>query len=501
MMMQQEALADRSILEGIRYFCTGPGGLLRFIKWAWPQVEPAREFITNWHIEAIIEHLEAVTRGDIARLVINVPPGSMKSLSCCVFWPAWAWTMKPATKWIYASYSGQLSRRDSLRTRRLVESKWYQALWGHVWRPHPDEWGSTKFSNDQAGFRLATSVGGGVTGEHSDVQVVDDPIKPLEVKGAKLDSAAIASCLEWWDETMTTRLLDPAKSARVIIMQRLHERDLAGHVLKQGGYEHLCLPMKAEKTCVVLKPHKCSLGDNAPTSVGHHNKDDRTPGTILWPSRFDEAAVEQRARELGPRGAAAQEQQRPIPAGGGLFKREWVKFYKVLPAGLTYRIQSWDCAFKGAADSDFVAGQVWGMRGGEFYLIDQIRGQLTFSVTKIAMKGLSAKHPKAFAKLVEDKANGPAIIDDLKRDIPGLIAVNPDGGKEARANAVEPLWAAGNVWLPDPEIAPWIHDLIEELVNFPMGANDDQVDAMSQALNYLHKKSLSRYKEAMRNVL
>lgn len=459
-----------------------------FVRLAWPQVEPARSFQDNWHIGAICEHLEAVTRGEVTRLVINVPPGSMKSLSACVFWPAWVWTFRPETKWIYASYSDSLSVRDNLRTRRLVESDWYQNRWGDVFRPNPDEWRATKFSNDRGGMRMATSVAGTVTGEHADVQVVDDPLKPREVTGAgAVSRAALNECWEWWRTTMATRLVEPSRSARVIIMQRLHEDDLAGHVLREGGYEHLCLPMEYEtasacRTSVVVQDTGATFADPRCEE-----------GELLWPDRFSAEAVASRKRELGSMGWAAQDQQRPAPAEGAVFKAEWLRYYRALPPGPGRVIQSWDCTFKGTDTSDWVVGQVWKVIGGGYYLVDQVRARMGFSETLAAVRSLSALHPNATRKLVEDKANGPAVIDMLRKDVPGLVAVNPQGGKEARANAVAPLWESGNVYLPDPSIAPWVTGFVDELLAFPSGRHDDQVDAMTQALLQLYRQSVGKY--------
>jgi hypothetical protein len=262
---------DRSIIA--------KGGLRSFIRLAWPQVEPARSFISGWHIDVIAEHLEAITAGKLHRLVINIPPGCMKSLTCCVFWPAWVWIFKPEIKWIYASYSMGLSQRDNLRMRRLLESDWYQQRFGHVFKPLRDNWGAIKFMNDHAGFRLCTSTDGTVTGEHADVQVCDDPIKPQDARGGLLATkTALTSCLEWWNETMASRLVDFDKSARVIIMQRLHIHDLAGAVLKEGGYEHLCLPMEYEPKTI------------SSSSIGF--KDPRKEKSeLLWPQRFSDEAI------------------------------------------------------------------------------------------------------------------------------------------------------------------------------------------------------------------
>jgi predicted phage terminase large subunit-like protein len=462
---------------------------------AWRQVEPAREFLDNWHIAVICEHLEAVSRGEIRRLVINQPPGSMKTLNCSVFWPAWEWANRPRTKWITASYSDRVARRDSLRARNLMETSWYQERWGHVWKPNKDDWSSIRYSNSQAGFRMATTVGGAAVGEHADIQLVDDPIKPLDAREGKITTAALEANLEWWDGTMTTRVVDPEKSCRVIMMQRLHHADLAGEVLKSGGYDHLCLPMEAEKPCVVQVPHKCSLQEG--TTIGF--VDPRPEGELLWEARYPPHVLKRRHEEMGsPRVVAAQDQQRPTPAGGGTFKREYINFWSVFPVG-GEMVQSWDCSFKDLASSSYVVGQVWVRIRGQFYLVDQVRDQMNVSSTCKAILSMSSKWPKARKKLIEDKANGPAVIQLMKKDVPGLKAVTPEGGKDVRANAVEPLWASGNVFIPSPNIAPWVHDFIEELVNFGAMRHDDQVDAMSQALTYLYGRTVANYKDAMKN--
>ena len=462
--------------------------LRHFVQIAFAQLEPAREFISNWHIDAICEHLEAVTCGQITRLVINVPPGTMKSLLVSVLWPAWVWTHRSYTKWIYGSYALGISKRDSLRMRRLVESDWYRARWGDGFAPLDDNWGAIKFVNDQAGYRLATSVGGTATGEHADVQVVDDPIKPMDVAGTSaVTRSVLSTCENWWQETMASRLVDFEKSARVIVMQRLHTHDLAGIVLAEGGYEHLCLPMEYEPA------------QHCATSLGFEDPR-QAEGELLWPQRFTPLAVKRLKKELGSRGVAAQLQQRPAPLSGSLFKRDWMKHWRELPR-LTTLIQSWDCTFKDADTSDYVVGQVWAACGSQYFLLDQVRDRMSFSATLRAIESLSMKWPLAHGKLIEAKANGPGVVDVLKDKIPGLVLVEPQGGKEARANAVEPLWEAGNVFLPDPERASWVHDFVEELVNFGASLHDDQVDAMSQALIRLSERSarLQNFEASMRN--
>ncbi|MBW2672080.1 MAG: phage terminase large subunit [Deltaproteobacteria bacterium] len=334
---------------------------------------------------------------------------------------------------------------------------------------------------------MATSVGGAITGDHADIQVADDPLKPMDVTGLmNADGNALAKASEWWDETMSTRLTSVANSARVVVMQRLHEADLAGLLIDQG-YELLCLPMKYD-------PER-----HYETSLGH--VDFRTvEGELLWPERFPEEAVKVQRKELGARGAAAQHDQLPSPPGGELFQRSWIQHWNEYPARKTKIIQSWDCSFKDLKTSDSVAGQVWLVKGGEYYLLDSVADKMGIAATMRAIVAMSAKWPKAKTKLIEDKANGTAVIELLKGSIPGIIAVNPQGGKWVRAQAVAPLWEAGNVHIPNPAVAPWVGDFVEELVKFTgiAGRPDDRVDAMTQALAYLYKKTTKGYRAKLK---
>lgn len=484
----------------------GSKSLLEFTKLSWPIVEPARRLMISWHIEAICEFLEAMTRGEFLRGVINIPPGTMKTLTTGVMWQPWVWTNVPESKWLWGSYSGVISRRDAIRSRRIIESDFYQQRWGHKVVPLKDDWSSIKFVNSMSGFRMATTVGGAATGEHVDFQGVDDPIKPLDASGSKVTSSALETCIEWWDETMSSRMVDPATCRRLVTMQRLHDADLSGHVFKAGGYEHLNLAMRAEKRCCVVFPHKCSREEDdrgetlEPLTTGF--KDPREEGELLWEERFPEEVVDQRAREMGSRAASAQDQQRPMPAGGGIFKRDWIHYWRVFPRGATQFIQSWDCAFKDLDSSDYVVGQVWAVKDGCYFLVDQVRDQMSVSGTCKAILTLSSKWKKARLKLVEAKANGDAVVQLLHKKVPGLKLVEPRGGKVSRAQAVEPLWESGNVFIPDPSLAPWVHDFVEELIPFngDPGRKDDQVDSMTQAIVHLHDKTTETYKKAMQQL-
>lgn len=435
-----------------------------FFREAWRVVEPATPYVPGWHLDAIADHLEAVSRGEIRSLLINMPPRQMKSLSVSVFWPCWEWINWPDRRWLFASYAQSLSIRDSLKCRRLILSPWYQSHYGHIFQLVSDQNAKVRFENNRTGYRLATSVDAAATGEGGDRIVVDDP---HNVRDAASD-AVRESTLVWWDEAMTTRLNDPRTGARIIVMQRVHENDLSGHLLAQGGWEHLCLPAEYE-------------GEKHFTSIGWSDPRENL-GDLLWPERFGRVEIDHLKRALGSYATAGQLQQRPSPAAGGVLKRDWWRFYVRPPEKFDRLIMSWDLTFKDTKTADYAVGQVWGQVGADAYLLDQVRDRMDFPTTVNAFRALAAKWPDALGKYVEDKANGPAVISTLQREIPGIIAVQPEGSKEARAHAASPWIEAGNVWLPDPEEAPWVHDFIEECAAFPVGRHDDQVDAMSQAI-------------------
>ena len=446
--------------------------LSAFSRACWPIIEPTTQYKHGWHIEAICEHLEAVTRGEIRNLVINMPPRHMKSMLVCVFWPVWVWTTNPSARWLYSSYAQTLSIRDSLKCRRIVESGWYKSLWPEM-RLALDQNQKARFENSATGYRVSTSVGGAATGEGGDFIVCDDPHKVGDSDSQRVREQV----LNWWSEEMSTRGNDPKTVAKVIVAQRVHEDDLCGHVIKQGGYDHLCLAAEFDG-------HRSSTGLNW--------KDPRNEeGDLLWENRFGVPELDELKQRLGSYAAAAQLQQRPAPAGGGLFKEEWWNFWTDFPASMDEVLQSWDMSFKGGDTGSFVVCQVWGRVGSHFYLLDQLRKRMSFPETQSAFKEMYARWPNPHAILVEDKANGPAIIDSLKGQIPGIIPVTPDGSKIARASAISALIEAGDVFIPDPNDYPWVIPFRQECGSFPVGPNDDMVDAMSQALERLKKNITS----------
>lgn len=479
------------------------GGLLEFTRRAWHEIESST-FRENWHHGLVAEHLEAVTCGAMKRLIINEPPGCSKTLMCSVLWNAWAWTVDPDLRWIYATYSTGLSRRDAVKTRNLIDSEWYRARWPHLAIPRQNTRSATDFANNLGGWRFSTTPGGPATGRHPDIQVVDDPMKPKDAKnkggmiGAKLEEINT-----WWRETMPSRARDQATLRRVIVMQRLHDLDLAGEMIREGGWEHLRLPMRFEssdraRTFVFMDGARVPFAEDPRTQDGE----------LLDPVRFPENVVaELETKGMGPGVAAAQLQQRPAQAGGNIFKTPWFhKRWRTLPAKAIF-LQSWDFRFKEASDSgDWVVGGVWCVEDANIYAVDQVRGRWSFLESLREVAALTLRYPQAKLKLVENKANGPAVVNVMRQKIQGLVLVEPHGGKNDRAIGVTDLWEAGNVWLPEgntpiilstgeqlPASAPWVPGFILEHLAFPKAVNDDQVDQATQALDRLRSYDYTDY--------
>lgn len=459
--------------------------LSEFIRQAWHVIEPKTPLIWGWHLDAISEHLMAVSRGEIHDLLINMPPRHMKSIEVSVAWPVWEWIDHPEIRWLFSSYGAGLSIRDALKSRRLIQSNWFQQNYGHCFELAGDQNAKTRYDNDRTGYRIATSVGGAGTGEGGDRIVVDDP---HNVNDAESDPVREGT-LTWWDETMSTRGNNPETAARVIVMQRVHAKDLSGHVLEKGGYTHLCLPAEYERIRPVYVDGALREVDPHlhPTLLGFVDPR-KEEGELLWPERFTRKALDKLKVSLGSFGVAGQLQQRPAAREGSILKRDHWQFYKTLPE-LDEMIISVDCTFKDKLSSDFVAIQVWARKGANKYLIHRLKERLGFGATLIAVRGVKALFPKAIAVLVEDKANGSAVIETLKKEIAGVIPIEPEGGKVARAFAIQPEHEAGNLWLPDPSVDPTIEEFIGTCADFPAVPHDDEVDSCTQAINWYRNRT------------
>lgn len=467
--------------------------LAEFVVGAWHVVEPTTPLVWNWHLEVICNHVEAVLLGpELARekfgawvqnLLINVPPGTMKSLIVSVFAPAWVWLWKPSWRAVFASANPRVALRDSVRCRDLLDSDWYEKTFRPGWSLAEDQNAKGNYKNSKGGFRLAISVNAKVTGDRADALFLDDPLDAADAPS----KVARDGVIFWLDQAFSNRVAQPKTATRIMIMQRLHEDDPSGHVLASGEYEHLCLPMHFE-------PGGPSTRE---TFIGF--RDPRTvDGELLFPQRFDLEVLAAERKRLGSAGYAGQMQQRPVPSSGNRFQREWWRFWssdgirharprgcteapaKVLPAKGRFEsvISSWDCTFKGSDGSDFVVGVVVGISGADRYVLALFRAKAGFADTVRAIKQQRDDwHP--WEILIEDKANGSAVVETLSAEIPAVIAVNPQGGKESRAAVLEPQVEAGNWYLP--EGATWLEEFVEEFAAFPLGRHDDQVDAVSQA--------------------
>lgn len=435
-----------------------------FVRRYWSVIQP-EEFKDAWHIGATCEALEAVYKRQVRNLAISKPPGTSKSRILSIFFPAWVWLQDPSEKQLFASYNLDLLLEFAEKTVAVIKSERFQADYGN--RVVLTGSALREFETTAKGFRFSTTAPRGpVTGKHGTLRIIDDPLKPDEVDGAGLEAVNT-----WHGQTWATRVSDANREVNVVSMQRLSDNDLVSKVLGEG-YEYLAIQMR--KTNAFSYPSWLRI------------QDPRTEdGALLDPDRFPEAYVAKLEKGLGPMDAAAQLQQDPVPAGGAIIKEAWLQYEwsgvrEDLPRQGTW-LHSWDCAFKDESSSDYVVGQVWFIAWPMCYLVHQYREKADFVATCAAVKATADMYPSDRI-LIEDKANGPAVINALARLVSGIEPINPDGGKVARANAVSGIYAAGQVLLPAG--AEWLADYRHELSRFPRARKDDQVDASTQALNW-----------------
>lgn len=475
----------------------GKHGLYGFVKLTWSQVCPGEKFADGPHIAQIANHLEAAAHGLIRRLMINVPPGSTKSLLTSVFWPAFTWGPldMASKKWLFTSFDGELATRDANRSRDLIESTWYQERWPNVNLSGAAQ--STYYTNDHGGFRRSVAITGNITGRHPDITVVDDP---TNAKNALLNQAVMKTELKKtqaiWKGVIVNRRADPNTNVQVIIMQRLHDADLAGFLQdeakQEGGTEWtvLRLPMhyEADVPCITYLDNGARFGGDWRTREGEP----------LCPARWSEEATRDLQRAMGNEWSA-QYQQRPANAQGQIFKRAWFRYWNAdelrrrganpyTGEGFDNLICSWDFTFKSSMGSDFVCGQVWAKLVADYFMLERVYKRMNFPNSLTAIEAMIRRWPTMGAKVVEDKANGPAIIASLERKVSGLVPWPNSRGKIANANAVSYLHRSGNVWYP-PEFEHATGDEahVECMAKFPLAKHDDSVDAETQALAYLEE--------------
>lgn len=474
--------------------------LREYIRGAWPVIEPATPFIGGFHVDAIADHLEAITRGELRNLIINIPPRHSKSSLVSVLWPTWEWIDAPWLRWLFVSYAQPLSTRDSVKRRRLIESDWYRARWGDRFRLTDDQNQKIRFENDRTGLMIATSVGGVGTGEGGTRRVIDDPHSAEDVES----DTKRQNTLDWWDGTMATRADQPGTSATVIVMQRLHERDLTGHVLelaKAGGeaYEHLVLPAEYEPRVTV-----CLAQSERPLT-----HDDRTEeGQLLSPERFDRPALERLKVTLGDR-TAGQLQQRPAPAGGAVYRREWyaegLNRYRVAvhlstPTQTVGRWISLDTAMKDGEANDYTGAAIFDLRADYRLRLREVWNERLQFHDLLAMIRDEARRwdydGKLSGVIIEDKNSGTSAGQTLSAAaddrLSGLIEMfMPSGSKVYRARQAAQWCALSCVELPEPSAeAPWLTAFAGpepggKLFKFPTVEHDDDIDAFSQGIIFL----------------
>jgi predicted phage terminase large subunit-like protein len=442
--------------------------LATFVREAWPVFEPGSKYVHGWHIDAICEHLEAVTAGQIDRLLINIPPGTMKSSLVSVFWPAWEWGPKslPHHRIIGASHELGLATRDTRAMRRIIQSDWYQSLW-----PTPlvgDQNQKTYYENTHAGWRQACAVSS-MTGRRGHRVIWDDP-HSVE---AALSDAHRNTALREFQETLPTRVVDPSKSAIIIVMQRLHEADVSGYILENDlGYEHLCLPMEFEPE------RRCT------TSIGF--TDPRTTeGELLFPERFPAGVVERDKKVMGTYATAGQFQQRPAPRTGGFFAWEKLEIVRAHPA-LKRIVRYWDKAGTDGGGA-FTAGLKMGEgEDGYWYVLDVVRGQWAAGKREPVIRQTAEMDGKEVHGWIEQEpgSGGKESAESTVRNLAGFTyrAERATGDKAVRAEPYAVQVEAGNIKLLAGE---WNQAFIDEHKSFPAGKYKDQIDAASGAFNKL----------------
>lgn len=438
-------------------------------------VNPSVDLLVNWHIDLICHYLQSVADGEIKRLIVNIPPRSLKSTIISICWTAWILGRDPSKKIICASYSQQLSSKLSLDTRHLVQSSLFQRVFAgsSILRGQNCK---NKFMLSKRGFRFATSVGGVTTGEGGDILILDDPHNALDVNSSKKRQKSI----DWFQQSFMSRLDNRKKGIVIIVMQRLHNHDLTGFLLdsQPNEWEVLKIPMMAQDDI--------SYEFNGLKYFFQK-------GEILHGNRDSNVEVEKLQKDLGTYGFSAQYLQDPISLKSGMIKEEWIKYIDIAKSNIEFEdvVQSWDMAIKSGDNNSYTVCTTWGRYSGNFYLMHVYRNKIEYPEMKRKILELSRKwRPSRI--LMEDKASGQALLQDLKLEgkIIPLVPIQVHKDKFTRFASVTPLFEYGRV-IVDSE-SSWRKEYVQELLTFPNSRNDDQVDSTSQYLNYVFAKSQFR---------
>ena len=447
--------------------------LTAFVQKVFDTVSPGDAYKDNWHIQAIAYELGRCVDGENTRLLITQPPRSLKSISTSVAYVAWALGHDPAMRFICVSYSQELAAELARQFRVVVDSDWYRRLFPRtrLVKDTDSEWVTTA-----GGGRITTSIGGTLTGRGADVIIIDDPLKAEEAHSA----TARKHVIDWYSTSLVTRLNDKRRGVIIVVMHRLHEDDLVGHLLRQTGWHHLDLP------AIAIEDQVVHIGP------GPHDLHRRKEGDLLHPERESRKTLARIKADIGSLTFSAQYQQRPLPVEGNLIKRKWFKRYKTPPersADLRI-VQSWDMATTTRQTSDYSVCTTWAMRERTYYLLDVWRDRLEYPDLKRKVIALQELH-SADAVLIESVGLGLNLVQDLRDDSPAgfpyPIGIRPEGDKVVRMVAQSARIEAGQVVVP--EDAPWLDVFLSELLAFPHGRFDDQVDSVSQFLAWARANS------------
>jgi predicted phage terminase large subunit-like protein len=447
--------------------------LASFIHRTFQTVSPANVYQPNWHIKAMAWHLQQCQNGTIKRLLITLPPRYLKSICASVAYPAWVLGHDPSKRIICASFSENLASKHAGDCRAVIESDWYRRVFPST-RISRDKNAELNFVTTRHGGRYSTSVGGTLTGRGGSLVIIDDPIKPDEA----MSEAKRSAVKEWFDRTLYSRLDSKRDDVIILIMQRLHLEDLAGYVLSKEHWTQLNLPAIADSDQRI--------------SIGEGEVYVRKVEQVLHEKRESREVLNEIKRNMGSFAFSAQYQQNPLPPDGEMIKWSWFRFYSQRPErafGDTI-VQSWDTASKAGEASDFSVCTTWMVKGNQYYLLDVIREKLLYPELKRRLIEHACLY-SATSVLIEDKGSGTSLLDDLREDnaadFVAPIAIQPEGDKLLRLSAQSAKIEAGQVHLATDAI--WLNDFKIEVLQFPRGSHDDQVDSLSQFLNWIERRS------------
>jgi predicted phage terminase large subunit-like protein len=446
---------------------------LSFIERSFYELNPQTQLLMSRYIEAMATKLEACRQGKIKRLIINLPPRYLKSHCISIALPAWWLGYQPAGQIICASYGQELADKMARDCRTVMSSAWYKRLFRT--RLSPEKLAVHDFMTTEQGSRMATSVGGVLTGRGADLIIIDDSLKPDDA----LSEVRRTAVNDWYDNSLLSRLNDKVKGCIIIVQQRLHQDDLVGHVCERDVWDILSFPAIAER-------HETHIIET-PIGVSYFH---RSIGDALHPERENVSMLADMRKKIGDYNFAAQYQQNPTPLGGSMVKTGWLRFYipEERPAQFERIIQSWDTANKAGELNDFSVCTTWGEKDKHFYLLHVFRRRMEYPDLKRAVPDQARVHG-AGVILIEDKASGTQLLQDLIADgVAGIRRYEPPPcDKIMRLNTQSSTFENGLVLLPKE--APWLSDYIHELTTFPGCKNDDQVDSTTQALAYLRIRS------------